>query len=155
MNRLIILAALLLSVVGGLTLMSSSSPLAAQTSPSATRSFAPATVAPSGMVTVTVAVANYGGVGRVTETIPSEFAYVDGSLSSTPANTASISMANSDIAQGVVAVNLLGASSISYQATAPTAEDTYDFSGTVRHQDGTEADVGGAYDRNGLVGDGP
>ena len=143
MNRLIILAALLLSVVGGLTLMSSSSPLAAQTGPSATRSFAPATVVPDGTVTVTVAVANYGGVGRVTETIPSEFAYVDGSLSSTPANTASISMANSDIAQGVVAVNLLGASSISYQATAPTAEDTYDFIGTVRHQDGTEADVGG------------
>ena len=98
---------------------------------------------PDGTVTVTIAVSGYGGVGRVTETIPPEFAYVEDSLSATPADTASISMANSDIAQGVVAVNLLGATSISYQVTTTTAEDTYDFSGTVRAQDGTEADVGG------------
>ena len=143
MNRLIILAALLLSVVGGLTLMSSSSPLAAQTGPSATRSFEPATVEPGGTVTVTVAVENTGTPGRVTETIPSEFAYVDGSLTSTPASTAIFSAGTSDVAQGVVAFNLLGASSISYQVTAASAEADYNFSGTVRASDSTEATVGG------------
>ena len=145
MNRLIILAALLLSVVGGLTLMSSASPLAAQTSPSATRSFDAATVAPDATVTVTLAVSGYGGVGRVTETLPSGFAYMDGSLSATPADTAAISMGNSDIANGVVAFNLLGASSISYQIAAASADGDYTYrGGTVRHQNGTEADVDGA-----------
>lgn len=143
MNRLIILAALLLSVVGGLTLMSSSSPLAAQTGPSATRSFEPATVEPGGTVTVTVAVENIGTPGRVTETIPSEFAYVDGSLTSTPASTAIFSAGASNVAQGVVAFNLLGASSVSYQVTAASAEADYNFSGTVQASDSTEATVGG------------
>ena len=84
MSRLMILAALLLSVVGGLMLMSSSSPLAAQTNPSATRSFEPATtVAPDETVTVTITAMNYAGLpGRVTETIPAEFTFVDGSLTS-------------------------------------------------------------------------
>ena len=53
----------MLSVVGGLMLMSSSSPLAAQTSPSATRSFDPATtVEPGETVTVTITAMNYGSV---------------------------------------------------------------------------------------------
>ena len=125
--------------------MSSASPLAAQTGPEATRSFSPDPVAPDGTVTVTVAVANYGGFGRVTETIPSEFAYVDGSLSSDPADTATMSTGGSDVAAGVVAFTIIGASSISYQVSVVdgTADGDYDFSGKVRHQDQTEADVGG------------
>ncbi len=132
----------MLSVIGGLALMSSSSPLAAQTSPSATRSFESATVEPGGMVTVTITAANYAAPGRVTETIPSEFAFVDGSLTSV--GTATLSMGASDVAQGMLAFNLIGASSISYQVTAPSAEDTYDFSGTLSSAgDDTEYDVGG------------
>ena len=81
MSRLIMLAALLLSVIGGLTVMSGSSPLAAQTNPSATRSFNTAEVAPGGAVTVTITLSDVtGNLGTVTETLPSGFAYVSSSL---------------------------------------------------------------------------
>ena len=43
---------------------------------SASRSFSPASVAPSGRVTVTIAVANYGGIGEIKDTWPEGFAYV-------------------------------------------------------------------------------
>ncbi len=144
MNRLIILAALLLSVVGGLTLMSSSSPLAAQTSdPSATRSLQPATVEPDGTVTVTIAFENVASPGRVTETLPSGFTYVDGSLTSS--GTATMSAGGSDLAQGVLAFNLLGASSLSYQVTAGSTEGPFNFSGTLNSAgDDTDYTVGGA-----------
>ena len=104
-------------------------------------------------MTVTVAVADYGLAGRLTETIPSGLAYVDGSFTSV--GTATLSAGGTDIAQGVVAFNLLGASSISYQVTAGTTEDTYDINGEVRHSDGTESRCRRRFDRNGLVGDGP
>ena len=44
----------MLSVIGGLTVMLGSSPLAAQEAASATRSIDPSTVAPGGTVTVTI-----------------------------------------------------------------------------------------------------
>ena len=47
----------------------------------ATRSFNPATVAPGGQVTVTIAAAGYGQAGGVTETLPRGFAYVSSNLS--------------------------------------------------------------------------
>ena len=51
---------------------------AAEYGPSATRSFDKASVAPGGRVTVTIQVSSYyGGIGRVTETLPAGFAYVD------------------------------------------------------------------------------
>ena len=50
---------------------------AQQNEPSATRSFDKAlNVAPGGRVTVTIQVSNYGGIGRVTETLPAGFAYL-------------------------------------------------------------------------------
>ena len=55
-------------------------PASAQAQASATRSFNPATVAPGGTVTVTIQVANYGGIGRVTETLPAGFDYVSSTL---------------------------------------------------------------------------
>jgi hypothetical protein len=48
--------------------------------PSATRSFNPATVAPGGTVTVTIQAADYGLAGGVTETLPTGFAYVSSPL---------------------------------------------------------------------------
>ena len=121
-------------------LMSSSSPLAAQTNPSATRSFDSSTVAPDGTVTVTITAMNYDAPGRVTETLPSDFGYVIGSLSGTGV---SYSVGNSDLAQGIVAFNLLGASSFSYQVTAPNAEGgPHDFSGVLMQaEDATEYTV--------------
>ena len=63
-------------MVGVLLLVGIASVAAQQNEPSATRSFNPASVAPGGTVTVTIQVANYGGIGRVTETLPAGFAYV-------------------------------------------------------------------------------
>ena len=53
----------------------------AQSSGSVTRSFSPATVAPGGTVTVTIAVAGLGSFGGVTETLPAGFTYVPSSSS--------------------------------------------------------------------------
>ena len=52
------------------------------TTPSASRSFDSASVAPSGGVVVTITAADYGQAGGVTETLPAGFAYVSSSLSS-------------------------------------------------------------------------
>ena len=52
----------------------------AQQSPSATRSFSSTSVAAGADVTVTIAVANYGGFGRVTEELPTGFTYKSSSL---------------------------------------------------------------------------
>ena len=81
MYRILILAALMVSAMAGLWIMSGSAPLAAQTTPTATRSFDSTTVAPGGQVMVTVAVANYGPFGRLVETLPGGFTYVSSNLS--------------------------------------------------------------------------
>ena len=74
MYRLIMLAALMLSVVGGLAVMLGSSSVAAQTANRA----APSTVAPGETFTVTISVADYGDLaGILTETLPAGFEYVD------------------------------------------------------------------------------
>ena len=109
----------MLSVIGGLAVMLGSSPLAAQTSPSATRSFDSSTVAPDGTVTVTIMATGYAPPGRISESLPSDFTYVDGSVSGTGV---AFSVGGSDLAQGLVVVNLLGGSSFTYQVTAPSTE---------------------------------
>ena len=138
MNRLIILAALLLSVVGGLTLMSSSSPLAAQTGPSATRSFEPATVEPGGTVTVTIdlSLEGFTALPRVSETLPTGAGYVADSLTSLTPGTQVRLSGNSNVDEGELVVNLIGASLFSYQVIAPSDEGPHDFTGVL--QDGTD-----------------
>ena len=64
------------AVLAGLATMLLLLPLAAQDDPSATRSFDPTMVALGGTVTVTIAAANYGQLGGVTETLPAGFTYV-------------------------------------------------------------------------------
>ena len=68
----------MLSVMGGLWVLSGSAPLAAQgAAASADRSFSPATaVAPGATVTVTIAATGYGSLGGITETLPAGFAFV-------------------------------------------------------------------------------
>ena len=68
----------MLSVMGGLWVLSGSAPLAAQgAAASATRSFSPATaVAPGATVTVTIEAVGYGDLGGITETLPAGFAFV-------------------------------------------------------------------------------
>ena len=76
--------------------------------PSATRSFDPASVAPGGTVTVTIQVANYGGFGRVTETLPAGFAYVSSTHDSAGLN----------VNGQEVRFTLQGDSSVAYTVTA-------------------------------------
>ena len=120
--------------------MSGSSPLAAQANPSATRSFDSSTVAPGGTVTVTINVSGYGRTGRVTETLPDGFEYVS---TTNPLDT---SAAGTDLAQGVVAFNLAGATSFSYQVTASSVESSHVFSGVLRDAADVETVVGGPTD---------
>ena len=116
--------------------MLSSSPLAAETHPNATRSFDFSTVEPGATVTVTITAENYGRFGRVMETLPAELEYVDGSSS------IDLSQGGTDLAQGILAFNLLGDSEVSYQVTSST-EGTHDISGTLRDSDQTEHPIGG------------
>ena len=128
MNRLIILAALLLSVVGGLTFMSSSSPVAAQTDPSATRSFDPATVEPGGTVTVSIDVEGVALAGSVTETLPAGFTYVSTDAAIPPAEN------GSDLE-----FTFLGSTDFSYVVTASMTEGTHSFSGSLNPGPGMDA----------------
>ncbi|MYA49219.1 MAG: DUF11 domain-containing protein, partial [Chloroflexi bacterium] len=95
-------------------------------SPNATRSFSSTTVDAGADVTVTIAVANYGGFGRVTETLPTGFTYKSSSLEDSQV----------DASGGqVVRFTLQGDSSFTYVVTAPSTADSYDFSGELRDSD--------------------
>ena len=101
--------------------------------PSATRSFNPASVAPGGTVTVTIHVANYGGIGRVTETLPAGFAY----LSSTH-DSAGVNVNGQE-----VRFTLQGDSSVAYTVTASRTAGSHTFSGMLRDSDTNDHTVGG------------
>ena len=106
----------------------------AGTGPSATRSFSSASVAPGADVTVTIAVANYGGFGRVTETLPTGFAYKSSSLDDSQV----------DATGQVVKFTLQGDSSFTYVVTASSTAGPYTFSGQLRDSDRNNHTVGGA-----------
>ena len=122
MYRLIMLAALMLSVIGSLTLMSGTSPLAAQANPGATRSIDLGTVAPGGTVTVTITLTGEGALSTITETLPTGFAYVSGSSSLNPADV---------VAEGetINFVPLGEASEFTYQVTASSVAGSHTFNG--------------------------
>ena len=101
--------------------------------PSATRSFNPASVAPGGTVTVTIHVANYGGIGRVTETLPAGFAYVSSTHDSAGVN----------VSGQEVRFTLQGDSSVAYTVTASRTAGPHSFSGMLRDSDRTNHRVGG------------
>ena len=103
---------------------------------SASRSFDTASVAPGGTVTVTIAAANYGRFGRVTETLPDGFSYVpsddlDGDEVSEDGQTVKFTLQGTDI-------------TFSYTVTASDTAGTHDFSGTLRDSDRVDTSVGGS-----------
>ena len=106
---------------------------ATQQAASASRSFNPDTVAAGGEVVVTMAAANYGGFGRVTETLPAGFSYVDSSLDAEQVN----------VTGQAVRFTLQGDSSFTYTVTASSTGGTYDFSGMLTDSDRDDHDVGG------------
>ena len=137
MTKLLILAALMLSVIGGLTLMSSSSPLAAQTAP-ATRSLDSSIVKPGAevMVTVTIADDYAGSLAQFTEMLPDGFAYKAGTLSGGRFSGGSYSGGNLVVNKVDLNGNSLAGTSISYTVTASRTDGDYNFSGTLKDASG-------------------
>ena len=126
----------MLSVIGGLTIMSGATPLAAQ-SPSATRSFDETTVLPGGALTVTIELASgTSALATVIETLPAGFTYGSSSL-----DAAQVTQ-NGQIITFVP----LGAASFTYSVTASDVEDTHSFSGILQISPGNTEDVGGTSD---------
>ena len=137
MYRIIMLAALMLSLMGGLWVMSGSAPLAAQTTPSASRSFSPGTVAPDGQVTVTIEAVGYGALGGVTETLPAGFAFVS--------SADGVVIADAADGRARVRFTLLAApQTVSYVVTASSVESDHTFEGALIDEDRASSDVGGA-----------
>ena len=120
------------SLIGGLWVMSGSAPLAAQTTPSATRSFSSATVQPGASLTVTINVADYGGIGAVTEMLPDGFTYVS-----------SDGVTGNDQGADGVRFTLLGETSFTYMVTASSTAGEHTFTGTLRASDQQDHTVGG------------
>ena len=134
MNKKILTAMIAVAMVG-VVLLVGVAPVAAQQNngPSATRSFNPASVAPGGTVTVTIHVANYGGIGRVTETLPAGFAYVDSTH-----DLAGVSVNGQE-----VRFTLQGDSSVAYTVTASRTAGSHSFSGMLRDSVRDDYPVGG------------
>ena len=131
------LAAITIVVVAGVgALFAILPPVAAQAGPSATRSFDTDTVAPGGVVVVTIMAADYGGFGRVTETLPAGFAYVSTDLDDTQ-------VTDNTGTNREVGFTLQGDSSFTYTVTASSVEDVYTFSGSLRDSDRMDTPVGG------------
>ena len=111
--------------------MSSSSPLAAETHPSATRSLDSSAVEPGAVVTVTITLADdyEGNLARITERFPADgFDYVPDSVVG-----ASFRPDDSDEDNGTLVFNLfslggLGGAEFSYRVTAST-DGSYMFEG--------------------------
>ena len=127
------LAAIMVASIMGVVALTGIFPTSAQSTPSATRSFNSATVAPGETVTVTIQAANYGQAGGVTETLPSGFSYVSSSLSASQVNESGQN----------VRFTLQGDTSFTYTVTASSTPGPYDFSGTLRDFERDDYPVGG------------
>ena len=106
------------------------SPPAQQTA-SATRSFSPSEVEPDDQLVVTISVADYGGIGQLTETFHSDFTFVRSSPEAT-------------LSGQTLTFNLVGDMSVSYTLTAPTTPGRRSgFMGNLEPAEGDGVRVGG------------
>ncbi len=123
-------------VVVGLVGLLGFASVAAQSTPSATRSFDTTSVAPGGQVVVTVAVSGYGAAGALIETLPDGFSFVSSTHSDAVASGQEVSF------------TLFGETSVTYTVTASQTAGDHSFSGEVKGvgDPPTTASVGGATD---------
>ena len=84
-----------------------------------------------------IMVMNYGAFGRVVETLPDGFSYVEESVSPDSVRAA--------VNGQEVTFTLLGEETFSYGVTAPNRTDSYSFSGMLGDSEGMEHDIGGAF----------
>ena len=96
---------------------------------SATRSFSSSSVDPGEEITVTIRADNYGGLGRIVETLPSGFTSPDAS--------------SPDASNQTVKLRLLqeGPQTRSYTVTASDNPGSYTFSGLLQSEDKSETQV--------------
>ena len=128
------LAVMLVAGIAGVGTMLAPPPsVAAQASPSVTRSFSPQEVEPGGQVVVTINAANYGVGGAVTETLPAGFTYVSSTLPDD----------QTGVTGQEVRFTLVGDTSFTYTVTASSVGGSYTFSGTLRDSDRNDHAVGG------------
>ena len=100
---------------------------------SASRSFAPASVASGGEVVVTIAVSGYGAFGEVKETLPAGFTYVSSSLDD-----------DAVVESGqTVTFRLIGETEFTYTVTAPDRDARFTFRGVALNEDFQERGIGG------------
>ena len=117
--------------VGGASSMTVTAPTSG---PRANRSFDGTSVAGGGQVEVTIAVAEYGQAGGVTETLPAGFSYVSSSLDPSQVH----------VTGQMVRFTLQGDTSFTYTVTASRTTGSHTFSGTLRDFDKNDHTVGGA-----------
>ena len=128
------LAVMLVAGIAGVGTMLAPPPsVAAQASPSVTRSFSPQEVEPGGQVVVTINAANYGVGSAVTETLPAGFTYVSSTLPDD----------QTGVTGQEVRFTLVGDTSFTYTVTASSVGGSYTFSGTLRDSDRNDHAVGG------------
>ena len=118
------LAALMLSVIGGLAVTLGSSPLAAQTGANVSRSFDPSRVAPGGEVTVTITAESFGLGGSLTETLPAGFTYESSSL-----DDFQVESTGQDVTFTLLSTDNSFTYTVKHTASSP--EGSYPFSGTL------------------------
>ena len=104
--------------------------------PNASRSFSPPSVAPGGELEVTVTVGGYGAGGRVEETLPAGFSYVDGSAA--PADI------RVTLDGQTVRFTMTETTEFTYKVTASSTEGDYTFNGVLKDLDRNSYPVGGA-----------
>ena len=100
------------------------------------RSFSAASVAPGGEFDVTIT--DIVGAGRVTETLPAGFSYVDGSATSAQGGV------RARLDGQDVAFTLVGPSSFTYKVTASATAGSHPFSGVFAVLAAGEQQIGGA-----------
>ena len=98
------------------------------------RSFSRSQVTPGGEVTVTITLADYGGFGRVTETLPDGFVYQSSSLDDVQVQ----------VDGQEVRFTLQGDTSFTYIVTASRSTASHAFSGVLIDSDRNETSIGGA-----------
>ena len=126
-----VVAAMMIAVIVGVAGLLLVPMVAAQSSPMATRSFDNMTVEPGADVQVTIAVANYGGAGAISEMLPPGFTY----------KTSSLTRRGSGQELRFI---LTTQSSLTYTATASSVENDYTFSGVLKRVGETDFPIGGA-----------
>ena len=104
--------------------------VAAQATPSATRSLSSSSVAPGAEITVTINASNYGQFGGIIETLPDGFTFVSSDLPSSQVNASG----------SPIRFTLYGESSFTYTVTASDTAGQYTFSGVLRDDTGSRID---------------